>query len=235
MENSRVILIVDDEEELRKLLSLHLEREGYRVYSVNSAEKALDLLSQGTHIDAILSDIRMPGGMSGIELMQKLKSNSIKIPINILMSGHAVLGSDQLENLELDYALSKPFSVKKLSSLLSEKFNEDGFFEKRRVFPRIKHEVNVFETNQKLTTRTQDISLGGVFISLEKPFAIGTQFSAELNLAGSVLNTELEVKWTRNKAVGEKLPGMGCEFLNLDEPKKETLRIFFSSTAAENL
>ena len=52
---NRVVLVVDDEQELRKLLSIQLKREGFKVYSAESGEKALDLLRRGVHVDAIVS------------------------------------------------------------------------------------------------------------------------------------------------------------------------------------
>ena len=74
---NRVVLVVDDEQELRKLLSIQLKREGFKVYSAESGEKALDLLRRGVHVDAIVSDIRMPGGMDGIELMRSIQAENI--------------------------------------------------------------------------------------------------------------------------------------------------------------
>ncbi|HXQ28159.1 MAG TPA: response regulator [Gemmatimonadales bacterium] len=62
----RVVLVVDDEAPLRRVLERCLRRSGYRVLSTGSGEDAYSLLD-AEHVDAALLDIRLPT-MSGLEL-----------------------------------------------------------------------------------------------------------------------------------------------------------------------
>ncbi len=68
------ILIVDDEDSIRKLVSRKLSAEGYRCQEAANAEQALDRLTRKP-ASLVLLDIKMPG-KSGIELLAEIKPNS---------------------------------------------------------------------------------------------------------------------------------------------------------------
>ena len=62
---------------------------GYRVVRASSAEDAIELLDAGeVHFDVVLSDVVMPGGMSGVSFAQYLQKNLPEMPI-ILITGYA--------------------------------------------------------------------------------------------------------------------------------------------------
>src|SRR3569832_2435990 len=84
------ILVVDDEESLREILSEVLAEEGHRVSAAASAEQALMLLSD-RHIDIVITDIRMPG-MNGIDLLRKIKEKKQETQ-GIVITSHASLDS----------------------------------------------------------------------------------------------------------------------------------------------
>lgn len=65
------VLVVDDEESLRELLSVMLTKEGYSIQTAASAEDALLTFQRGRY-DVVLSDVRMPG-MDGITLLGRLR------------------------------------------------------------------------------------------------------------------------------------------------------------------
>ncbi len=71
MEESRKILVVDDEESLRGLLLEVLRDEGYDVKEACSGEQAIELI-KGSHFSLVITDIRMEG-MNGIDLLRKVK------------------------------------------------------------------------------------------------------------------------------------------------------------------
>ena len=101
------ILVVDDEEIIRNLLTEHLTDEGYGVVAVPSGEGALEVfLDDPKHL--VITDIRM-GGMSGIELLgeiKKLDENALVI----MITSHASLNSavETLRAGAYDY-IFKPF------------------------------------------------------------------------------------------------------------------------------
>lgn len=80
------ILVVEDEKMLRVLLREVLEGAGYRVAEAASAEEAIRQLQQ-QGFDLVVSDIGLPGGLSGIDLLRWVNGNFPQLPV-ILNSGH---------------------------------------------------------------------------------------------------------------------------------------------------
>ena len=76
------ILIIDDEKELRTLLSRLLKLDGYRVFEANDGEEGLKILNQ-EDIHVVISDVKLPG-ISGIDLIPKIKEINNKIEIVVL-------------------------------------------------------------------------------------------------------------------------------------------------------
>lgn len=66
-----VILVVDDDKNIRVLYKKELEKEGYTVLLAESAEKALEVLDK-EKVDIVILDIRMPPGMDGIQALEKM-------------------------------------------------------------------------------------------------------------------------------------------------------------------
>lgn len=67
------ILIIDDEEKLRQLLSRIIELEGFQVFQAANASRGLQLLEQEKNIDLIITDVKLPDA-NGIELVGKIKT-----------------------------------------------------------------------------------------------------------------------------------------------------------------
>jgi two-component system cell cycle sensor histidine kinase/response regulator CckA len=82
-----VILLVEDEASLLKLVSGTLERSGYRVLEAASGKDALRIAGEAQHIDLLLTDVVMPG-MTGPQLVEKLHEQG-KIDVVLFMSGYA--------------------------------------------------------------------------------------------------------------------------------------------------
>jgi len=101
------ILIIDDEESMRHMLSLILKKEGYQVHAAAGGREALDLLSSHS-FDFILSDIIMPE-MDGLELLQALKDRKVEATI-IMMSAYGTINTavEAMKRGAYDY-ISKPF------------------------------------------------------------------------------------------------------------------------------
>jgi two-component system, NtrC family, nitrogen regulation response regulator NtrX len=84
------VLVVDDEKNIRRTLSMVLEGVGYRVLEAGSAEQALESLKNPLHpIDLAIVDLKLPG-KSGLELLEAVKRDdaTMDIPI-VVISGHA--------------------------------------------------------------------------------------------------------------------------------------------------
>lgn len=84
------ILLAEDDRSAREVTTLVLEAEGYRVIPASNGTLALDLLRQDVSVDLLLSDIRMPGGIDGLELARRAKMSR---PVQILLMSADPRGS----------------------------------------------------------------------------------------------------------------------------------------------
>ena len=121
------LLVVDDDERIRKLLSQYLVKEGFIVSTASGAEQARKKI-QLIKFDLIILDIMMPGD-DGLTLTKEIRNNS-DIPIILLT---AKSGTDsKIEGLEIgaDDYLTKPFNPKELLlrvlSILKRSKNEEN-------------------------------------------------------------------------------------------------------------
>jgi len=85
------ILVVDDEENIRKSLKMILEYEGYNFMEAKSGEEALDIVDEIVGLDLILLDVKLPG-LDGLEVLKKLKERPYS-PEVIMISGHGTIGT----------------------------------------------------------------------------------------------------------------------------------------------
>jgi signal transduction histidine kinase/ActR/RegA family two-component response regulator len=110
------VLVVEDNNEVAEATAAMLTDAGYRVTRAASAWAAFDLLGKGEAFDVILSDIVMEGGMSGLELAQRVLKENPSQPI-VLMTGYSeALSSADLKNVSV---LLKPFSQQEVRAALA--------------------------------------------------------------------------------------------------------------------
>ncbi len=101
------VLVVDDEEPVRHMLTLILEREGFRVLQAESGEAALEMLGREP-VDVMLSDVRMPG-MGGLGLVERASARFEDLTIVVMSAfGSVELALDAMKKGAYDY-VSKPF------------------------------------------------------------------------------------------------------------------------------
>jgi len=110
-----LILLVDDDIDLRGIIHRFLERSGFSVVAAGNGREALACL-ETQRVDLMLTDLMMPE-ISGIELIQTVRQTSALLPI-IAMSADADLRNDR--SLELaaqagaQVVLEKPFAMNRL-------------------------------------------------------------------------------------------------------------------------
>ncbi|MCG6881504.1 MAG: response regulator transcription factor [Deltaproteobacteria bacterium] len=106
------ILVVDDEEDILELVNFNLAKEGYRVISTTTGERAVEM-SRSERPDLIVLDLLLPG-MDGLEVTKFLKQNQETQNIPIVMLTAKGEESDVVTGLELgaDDYVTKPFSPK---------------------------------------------------------------------------------------------------------------------------
>ncbi len=108
------ILVVDDEKDMRWLLSNFLKEDGYTIYEAEDCGHALNFLKKDSPPDLILLDLRMPGEMDGIDLLKEIKTILPEIQV-IILTAYGNIGS-AVEAIKLgayDY-LAKPFENERL-------------------------------------------------------------------------------------------------------------------------
>jgi two-component system, cell cycle sensor histidine kinase and response regulator CckA len=112
----RRVLVVDDEEGVRRSTRRLLERRGYTVFEAESAAHALALL-EGTAVDVMLTDHAMPGG-TGRELVTQVIERHPQMRV-VLMSGFAGEGDvrDDIRGRAVPF-LAKPFTLEELVTIL---------------------------------------------------------------------------------------------------------------------
>ncbi|MDG6005788.1 MAG: response regulator transcription factor [Candidatus Brocadia sp.] len=108
------ILVVDDEQDLVKLIRYHLEKDGYRVLSAYNGEDAL-FLSRKERPELLILDLMLPG-MDGLEVCKKLKADRDLTNTAIVMLTAKGEEADITTGLKLgaDDYITKPFSPKEL-------------------------------------------------------------------------------------------------------------------------
>jgi len=109
------VLVLEDESALRRLVVTHLESLGYSVVSVANGEEALSAIESMESIDLLLSDVMLPGGLSGHEIAAEVRKHRPETKI-LLMSGYAEGVVSRAGQLELgDALLNKPFQLTELA------------------------------------------------------------------------------------------------------------------------
>jgi CheY-like chemotaxis protein len=109
------VLLVEDDKEVSALTREMLTSLGFSVTPVASPEAALGALADNRAIDVVLSDIMMPGGVSGLELAREIRRRLPKLPI-VLTTGYVEAASG-LQDREFNL-LPKPYSVEALADAL---------------------------------------------------------------------------------------------------------------------
>jgi two-component system response regulator FlrC len=111
-----VILVVEDDADLRDALCDTLSLAGYQTETADNGASALDLLQRKT-IDMVITDIQMPG-MDGHTLLKQIKTNWTDLPVMLMTAyGSIQMAVEAMRDGAVDY-LSKPFEAEVLVSMV---------------------------------------------------------------------------------------------------------------------
>jgi two-component system, OmpR family, KDP operon response regulator KdpE len=110
------ILVVDDEPQIRRVIRLTINLEGFEVDDAKSGDEALDHLRSGIY-DLVFLDINMPG-MTGFETCRAIRAVS-DIPIFMLTARSAERDKVEALGAGADDYITKPFSTPELLSRVS--------------------------------------------------------------------------------------------------------------------
>ncbi|HYQ17538.1 MAG TPA: sigma-54 dependent transcriptional regulator [Polyangiaceae bacterium] len=112
------ILVVDDEPNLRRVLSAQLERDGYDVHAAEDGEQALTILKEH-HIDLVITDLRMPR-IDGMELLRRAQKLDAELPV-VMITAHGTVDNavEALKTGAFDY-LTKPFDQIEVRTIVAK-------------------------------------------------------------------------------------------------------------------
>lgn len=221
------ILVVDDNEINRDLLSRRLERQGYTVAVANSGRRALEMLI-AEKFDLVLLDIVMPE-MNGYQVLEHLKADEQlrHIPVIMLSSLDDLDSIVRCIEIGAEDYLSKPFNPVLLRARI------DASLEKKRLRD---HEVYLFERLQENYKRLQELealrdSLTQMIIhDLRTPLTSITTGLQTITLMGELSEMQSEML---NMAIqgGQTLLGMINDLLDISKMEDGSLRLEYSDVA----
>ena len=125
-ESEGLVLVVDDEPDVRKVVRMTLEKSGYDVLEAEDGEKAIEAINKGEHLillSLIITDIRMPN-MNGIDVMNYCRKEWPSVPL-IVLTGFPYLDMAiaMLQHGISDY-LVKPVDAEKLRASVAQALDQ---------------------------------------------------------------------------------------------------------------
>ena len=211
MGSEATILVVDDEELLRNALVFQFKREGFNVLAAENGKAAFEII-KNNKVDAVVSDIQMPGG-NGIELLKDVKNYDVEIPVLVFITAFADITEAEAYDLGANAIFSKPFDRKQLVKCIKEAVDHKGRTWKTSLENQAEH--TSFNGQYPVT-----IGRGGAFVEMGNPtfkngeilkISLSTEVGGHpLEIKGSAL-----VRWVRNNSTEEGPAGVGLEFLKL--------------------
>ncbi|MDP9422923.1 MAG: ATP-binding protein [Pseudomonadota bacterium] len=102
------ILVVEDNPNVRKTVIRQLHDLGYETLEADSGSRAMDLIEEGAQFDLLLSDVVMPGGVTGYQLVDELRRKNPELKV-LFTSGYTELARSSDQPVQKDPLLSKPY------------------------------------------------------------------------------------------------------------------------------
>jgi len=114
------ILVVEDNDKLRQMYKEELVKRGYEVKVVASGLEALEDMISGSHVpDVVVLDIKM-AGMSGIEVLEKMRQSKIMFPVVVATAYPAMKDDPTIKMYPHIEFILKPFSYDSLVRIISK-------------------------------------------------------------------------------------------------------------------
>ncbi len=128
------ILIVDDEQSYRQLLTLVFESDGHSIRTASNGREAVELVAAESP-DVIVSDVRMPD-MDGIEMLRAVRETHPDLGV-VFMTAHAsVESAREAFKLGADDFVTKPFDVEELKLIVKKTLEKQELIDENRAFKR---------------------------------------------------------------------------------------------------
>ena len=132
------ILIVDDEQSYRQLLSLVFEGDGHSIRTATNGREALALLHEEP-ADVVISDVRMPD-MDGIEMLSSVRESQPDLGVVLMTAFASVETAREAFKLGADDFIQKPFDVEELKLIVKKTLEKQALIDENRAFKRAQRE-----------------------------------------------------------------------------------------------
>ena len=142
------VLAVDDEEMNLEILMKHLTKAKFETTAVSSGEAAWDYLTMNPgEVDIVILDKMMPG-MSGIELLKKIKSSPQFKHLLVILQTASVGTSEMIEGIQAGayYYITKPYAAELLLSIVRSAAHD--FLEMEQLRQQVSHKAHILEVTE---------------------------------------------------------------------------------------
>ncbi len=143
VKDKKKILVIDDDESLKRIMEFNLKEEGYDVMSASDGIAGFQLFKEND-IDLVIADIRMPG-MDGIDLLNRIKAISHDALV-VIITAHGTIET-AIEAMKLGAVdfITKPFSKNQLSVIVKRAFQIAQLIEENKNLRRAVQDRYSFE------------------------------------------------------------------------------------------
>jgi len=202
----RRLLIIEDDEDLRKALKMSLKQQGYAIETAATGPKGLEKARAGEH-DLIILDLMLPG-MDGLSLVRALRQTS-QTPVLMLTARSAEM--DKIIGLEsgADDYLTKPFSLGELVARIRALLRRTRPAPAPQADRLVSGDLTLNLITRRVTLRGQRLSMSPKEFSLlaELMRNEGAVLSRDLLLAqvwgydyaGATRTVDVHIRWLREK------------------------------------
>ncbi len=187
-ENKKVILLADDDDNLRRVLEFQLSEEGFQIESAKDGAEALDIFNKND-FDCVITDLRMPN-LSGLELLERIKVINSEIPVIVITAfGEVETAVTAMKAGAFDY-INKPFNRDEILLI-------------------IERAVNFSETKNENRQLREIVEKE---FRLDKVIGDSPQMRKVMNLVGRVSRSDATVLITGESGTGKELIAKGIHF-----------------------
>lgn len=117
------VLIADDEETFRRILTMYFSEEGYTVFEAGNGEEALRIFKEQNSIDLVILDFDMPV-LNGAEVVRRIRKTNLKTPI-IVLTGY-VTDAEAIINSGWATIIGKPIQLDVLDGAVQSHLIKQG-------------------------------------------------------------------------------------------------------------
>lgn len=225
----KTVLVVDDEPDLREILADEFTFAGARVLTAENGKSAYEIVKRD-RVDAVVSDIRMPGG-SGVELLENIRKNHPAKPVVVLMTGYADLSSEDAFHKGAEGVFAKPCDLEDVLKCVKKALTSAPLAYNQRP-PRIQFKASVvckdIQSGVTFNKSVLNIGRGGFCVLFDQNSPkVGKTFDFEMQLADprpTKLAGRCICRWARTQSTSAEPIAAGFEFIELDSNSQEILK-----------